>query len=38
MEIKYGWKEFEIRNNFPYRIFSRFETEFELKFRGFSMS
>jgi hypothetical protein len=23
----------EIRNNFPYRNFSRFEIEFELKFR-----
>jgi hypothetical protein len=36
-EIKYGWKEFEIRINFPYRNFSRFEMEFELKFRELSM-
>jgi hypothetical protein len=33
LEIKYGWKELEIRNNFPYTNFSRFEKEFELKFR-----
>jgi hypothetical protein len=33
LEIKYGWKDLEIRNNFPYRNFSRFEKEFELKFR-----
>jgi hypothetical protein len=33
LEVKYGWKELEIRNNFPYRNFSRFEKEFELKFR-----
>jgi hypothetical protein len=32
-EIKYGWKVFEIRNNFPYHNFSRFKMEFELKFR-----
>jgi hypothetical protein len=32
-KIKYGWKSFEIRINFPYRNFSRFEMEFELKFR-----
>jgi hypothetical protein len=31
-EIKYGWKVFEIRINFPYRNFSRFEMEFESKF------
>jgi hypothetical protein len=31
--IKYVWKLFEIRNNFPYSNFSRFEMEFELKFR-----
>jgi hypothetical protein len=31
--VKYGWKELEIRNNSPYRNFSRFEMEFELKFR-----
>jgi hypothetical protein len=33
LEVKYGWKELEIKNNFPYRNFSRFEKEFELKFR-----
>jgi hypothetical protein len=33
LEVKYGWKELKIRNNFPYRKFSRFEKEFELKFR-----
>jgi hypothetical protein len=33
LEVKYGWKEIKIRNNFPYRNFSRFEKEFELKFR-----
>jgi hypothetical protein len=32
-QIKYGWKEIEIRNNFPYRNVSRFEIKFELKFR-----
>jgi hypothetical protein len=32
-EIEYGWKELEIRNNFSYRNFSRFEKEFEQKFR-----
>jgi hypothetical protein len=32
-EIKYGFKVFEIRNNFPYRNFSTFEMDFELKFR-----
>jgi hypothetical protein len=32
-EIKYGWKEFELRINFSYRNISRFEIEFELKFR-----
>jgi hypothetical protein len=26
-------KELEIRNNFPYRNFSRFEIEFEQEFR-----
>jgi hypothetical protein len=33
LEIKYGWKELEIRNNVLYRNFSRFEMEFELKIR-----
>jgi hypothetical protein len=32
-QIKYGWKELGIRNNLSYRNFSRFETEFDLKFR-----
>jgi hypothetical protein len=36
-EIKYGWKVVEIRNTFPYRNFSRFSMEFELKFREASM-
>jgi hypothetical protein len=31
--IKYGFEGFEIRNNFPYRNFSIFKTEFELQFR-----
>jgi hypothetical protein len=32
-QIKFGWKELEIKNNFPYRNFSRFEMKFELKLR-----
>jgi hypothetical protein len=32
-EKKYGWKAFGIRINFSYRNFSRFQMEFELKFR-----
>jgi hypothetical protein len=28
-EIKYGCEEFELRNNFPYRSFSRIEMDFE---------
>jgi hypothetical protein len=36
-EIKYGSKEFQIRINFSYMNFSRFEMEFELKFREVSM-
>jgi hypothetical protein len=36
-ERKYGWKAFEIGINFPYRNVSRFEMEFELKFREFSV-
>jgi hypothetical protein len=32
-QIKYGWKELEIRNNYPYINFFIFEMEFELKFR-----
>jgi hypothetical protein len=27
LEVKYGWKELEIRNNFPYRNFSKFERD-----------
>jgi hypothetical protein len=37
-QIKYGWNEFGITNNFSYRNFSRFEKEFELKFREVRMS
>jgi hypothetical protein len=37
-QVKYGWKEFEIRNNFSYRNFSGFEMECELKCREFFMS
>jgi hypothetical protein len=33
LKVKFGWKEHKIRNNFPFRNFSRFEKEFELKFR-----
>jgi hypothetical protein len=32
-QIKYGWREIEIGNNVSYICFSRFEMEFELKFR-----
>jgi hypothetical protein len=31
-DIKYGSEGFEIRNNCPYRHFSRFIMDFELKF------
>jgi hypothetical protein len=37
-QIKYGLKELEIRNNFPYRNFSRFKMEFELKIGEASVS
>jgi hypothetical protein len=37
-EIKYGLKEFEIRNNFSYRDILGFEMDFELKFREISRS
>jgi hypothetical protein len=37
-EIKYGSQVFEIKNNFPYRDFLRFEMDFKLKFREASMS
>jgi hypothetical protein len=33
LEIKYGWKELEIRNDFSYRNFFIFEMKFELKIR-----
>jgi hypothetical protein len=36
-ETKYGWKVFEIRNNFNYRDFLRFKMDFELKFREASV-
>jgi hypothetical protein len=32
-QIKYGSVDIEIRNNFPHWSFSKFGTEFELKFR-----
>jgi hypothetical protein len=38
IEIKYGWKVFEIRNNFTYKDFLRFKMNFKLKFREASMS
>jgi hypothetical protein len=37
LEIKYGWKELEMRNNSSYRNLSIFELKFELKFKEFSM-
>jgi hypothetical protein len=37
IEMKYGQKSLEIRINFPYRNFYRFEMEFEFKFREFSV-
>jgi hypothetical protein len=36
-EIKYGWKEFEIRSNF-FRNLLKFQLDFELKFRKTSVS
>jgi hypothetical protein len=38
LEIKYGWKGIEIRNNLYYRNFSILEMDFELKFREAPMS
>jgi hypothetical protein len=38
LEIKYGWKEIEMRNNSSYRYLSRFGLRFELKFKEVSMS
>jgi hypothetical protein len=32
-EIKYGFKDFDERNNFPYRNFFRFEMDFKIKIR-----
>jgi hypothetical protein len=37
-EIKYGWRDLEMVNNFAYKNSSRFEMEFELKFREVSVS
>jgi hypothetical protein len=37
-DIKFGCEVFDERDNFPYRNFSRFEIEFELKFREASLS
>jgi hypothetical protein len=38
IQIKYGWKVLDMRNNYAYRNFLRFLMSFELKFRKFSMS
>jgi hypothetical protein len=38
LEIKYGWRAFEIRNNFSHKGFLIFEIDIELKFREASMS
>jgi hypothetical protein len=38
LQTKYGFVDNKRRNNFPYRNFSRFKMEFELKFREASMS
>jgi hypothetical protein len=35
---KYGWKEIEVKNNFPHRNLSIFEMELESKFEGVPMS
>jgi hypothetical protein len=32
-EVNYGCERFEIRNNLPFRNFSRFKMDFELKFK-----
>jgi hypothetical protein len=32
-QIKYGFEDFKIRNNFPYWNISKFKIEFELKIR-----
>jgi hypothetical protein len=36
--MKYGWRGFEIRNNFPHKGFLRFKMDFDLKFREASMA
>jgi hypothetical protein len=33
LEIKYGWKQLDMRNNFASRIFLRFKMDLELKFK-----
>jgi hypothetical protein len=37
IEINYGWKGFEIRSNFTYRNFLKFEMDVELKIMEASM-
>jgi hypothetical protein len=32
LEIKYGWKELEMRKNFVQKIFLRFKLDLDLKF------
>jgi hypothetical protein len=36
-ELKYGWRSFEVRNNFTYKGFLRSEMDFEIKFGEVSM-
>jgi hypothetical protein len=38
LEMEYGWKELEMRNNPSYRNLSRFESKFEFKLKEISMS
>jgi hypothetical protein len=38
LELKYGWKELEMRNNSSYKNLPIFELKFELKFKEVSMS
>jgi hypothetical protein len=38
LEINYGWKELEMKNNSSYRNLSRFKLKFELKFKEIYMS
>jgi hypothetical protein len=35
LEIKYGWKELEMRKNFAQRSYLRFKMDLELNFREF---